>query len=184
MAAASRQAAEDYLQIFPAYGLPAVRMLAVSGAPVAELDESLGKVLAAMDDADVATDLNGFAYDALEMGAMNAAREAATRQLKRQPNQANAYDTLAQVHAARGEYDEARKIVRAGLTQAVDDPHLSVILHQTLASIESPIGRCGLALPPPPARPGDPLSWRGRLLPPDAPRMPDQPQSSPIANWN
>lgn len=116
---ASLDAARRYLWEFPAHGMPAARMLAAAGAPAKEVDAAIVAVVRQADlsreEGGVQADLNAIAYDGLEMGANDGALAAALAQVPGAPTDANAYDTLAQVHIARHEFDRAVEATQRGL---------------------------------------------------------------------
>jgi hypothetical protein len=137
--------ARNYVARHPAYGLPGARLLAAMGAERAEVEAALFAVLdnstPVFSDADspatVHIDINGFVFDALELGANDSALAAARAQVQAAPEDANAFDTLAQVHAARGEYEEAVHAARNGLMHTDDLSTLADVLRTTIRFAEA-----------------------------------------------
>jgi hypothetical protein len=118
--------AREYIQRFPAHAMPAARLLAAAAADPAEIhsvitgvvEKTLYGAKSEGDPAAVPADINAIVYDALEMGMVDAALVAAESQVLHDPGNPNAYDTLAQVHAARGSYDQAIASAERGLALA------------------------------------------------------------------
>lgn len=132
-----QEAAKNYLNEFPAHGLPAIRMLAAAGATFDELDEHTATLLATAKASGVSLDLNTIAYEALALGATGGALQAAELQTKDFPEEPNSWDTLAHVQAARGEYAAAVETALHGLEVATESDPIRCVLQQTLGDAQN-----------------------------------------------
>lgn len=123
-----RQAARPLLIAY-AHGHPgraahALELAAAAGADKASLDAELRRAA----DATEGDELNNLVYAGLASGALDAALYAAERQQKKSPDDANALDTLAEVHHYRGEHDRAIALEKQALAKMPDSPALAADL--------------------------------------------------------
>jgi hypothetical protein len=139
-----QELARDYVQRFPAHGMSGARLLAASGADPAEVNAAIVAVVESTrygtppnNDAVVPADINGIVYDALDIGAYDAALVAAEAQVTRNPDSPNGYDTLAHVHAARGEFDAAVAIAERGIEVAGRGSPMTETLRSTISQAKN-----------------------------------------------
>jgi hypothetical protein len=143
VASRARELAESYIARFPSHSMPAIRLLAASGAEQHRLDAAIRRLVDSTrhrgsrngpnDGLSVLVDLNAIVYDALEMGVTDGALYAADIQVRDHPDNANAYDTLAQVYALREDYENAERAARRGLEEVMDDSPIARQLEKTIA---------------------------------------------------
>lgn len=131
--AEARRAAQAHLRRFPGMPMQALAVLAASGADRKTLEAEYRRVFAAVNDPG---QLNGLVYNALGAGAFDAALLGAQKQVKLAPEEANPYDTLAEVHNYRGEKDKAVATEKLGMTKKVE-PELLVAMRENLARFEA-----------------------------------------------
>jgi tetratricopeptide (TPR) repeat protein len=132
--------AREYLQRFPSHGMPAVSLLAAAGAESNQINAGIVSIVentvygknAGDNDNATCVDINAVVYDALDLGAHDAALIAAEAQVRADPENANAYDTLAQVQAARGAFDEAVSTAREGLRHVDEVSSMADTLRSTV----------------------------------------------------
>jgi tetratricopeptide (TPR) repeat protein len=137
--------AREYLQRFPSHGLPAVRLLAAMGATAEEINEGIVSIVKstvfgrnAENGATVTCiDINSLVFDSLDLGAYDAALVAAEAHVDADPENPNAYDTLAQVQAARGAYDDAISTARQGLQRTEDVSPMADTLRSTIRDAQN-----------------------------------------------
>lgn len=108
----ARQLATAHLRKYPAVPMQALALLAATGADRKTLEAEYKRVIDATSDAGM---LNQLIYTALGAGALDAALMAAEKQVKLTPDEANPYDSLAEVHHYRGEKDKAVATQKTGL---------------------------------------------------------------------
>jgi hypothetical protein len=108
----ARGLALAHLRKYPANPQEALAVLAAAGADKKTLEAEYKRVIAATSDG---SELNSLVYTALGAGAFDAALLAAEKQVKLSPDEANPYDSLAEVHHYRGERDKAIATEKIGL---------------------------------------------------------------------
>jgi hypothetical protein len=108
----ARALALAHLRKYPANPQEALAVLAAAGADKKTLEAEYKRVIAATSDG---SELNSLVYTALGAGAFDAALLAAEKQVKLTPDEANPYDSLAEVHHYRGDRDKAIATEKIGL---------------------------------------------------------------------
>jgi thioredoxin-like negative regulator of GroEL len=108
----ARKLALAHLKKYPGQPEEALAVLAAAGADKKTLEAEYKRVIAATTDAGT---LNSLVYTALGAGAFDAALMAAEKQVKLSPDEANPYDSLAEVHHYRGDRDKAIATEKIGL---------------------------------------------------------------------
>ena len=124
--------ARSYLERYPAVPGDALALLAASGADRAAVEAAYVKPIEAAKGGR----LNLLVYSALGAGAYDAALKAAQRQLELIPDDANSYDTLAEVYNYRGDKETAVQMSKKGLAMKDIPPDLAAGMRQNLARFE------------------------------------------------
>jgi thiol-disulfide isomerase/thioredoxin len=108
----ARKLALAHLKKYPGQPMEALEVLAAAGADKKTLEAEYKRVIAATSDTGT---LNSLVYTALGAGAYDAALMAAEKQVKLEPDEANPYDSLSEVHHYRGDKDKAIATEKIGL---------------------------------------------------------------------
>lgn len=129
----ARQLAVAHLRKYPAAPMQALALLAATGADRKTLEAEYKRVINATSDGGM---LNQLVYTALGAGALDAALLAAEKQVKLSPDEANPYDSLAEVHHYRGDKDKAIATEKIGLGKKAS-PELLAGMRDNLKRFES-----------------------------------------------
>ena len=135
----ARRLAVAHLRKYPRAPMQALALLAASGADRKTLEAEYKRVIEVTTDGGM---LNSLVYTALGAGAFDAALLAAEKQVKLTPEEANPYDSLAEVHHYRGDKDKAVATEKTGLGKKAD-PGLLAGMRENLARFESGSGSSG-----------------------------------------
>ena len=135
----ARKLALAHLRKYPGNPEQALAVLAASGADKKTLEAEYKRVIAATSDGGT---LNSLAYTALGAGAFDAALMAAEKQVKLSPEEANPYDSLAEVHHYRGDKDKAVATEKIGMGKKAE-PALLAGMRDNLKRFESGSGPSG-----------------------------------------
>ncbi|HEU5055816.1 MAG TPA: thioredoxin family protein [Kofleriaceae bacterium] len=135
----ARRLAIAHLRKYPKAPMQALALLAASGADRKTLEAEYRRVIDATSDGGM---LNNLVYTALGAGALDAALLAAEKQVKLSPEEANPYDSLAEVHHYRGDKDKAIATQKLGLGKKAE-PGLLAGMRDNLARFESGSGPSG-----------------------------------------
>jgi hypothetical protein len=123
-----------YLDKYPAWAHSALPALAASGADRATLERAFTR---AIDAAQLPPPvLNKLTYEALAVGALDAALHAAEKQLAAAPKDPNSYDTLAEVYNYRRDKARALELERQGLAIEGAPPDLVAAMRENLKRFE------------------------------------------------
>lgn len=135
----ARRLAIAHLRKYPRAPMQALALLAAAGADRKTLEAEYKRVIDATSDGGT---LNNLVYTALGAGAFDAALAAAEKQVKLSPDEANPYDSLAEVHHYRGDKDKAIATQKIGLGKKAE-PGLLAGMRDNLARFESGSGPSG-----------------------------------------
>lgn len=116
----------------PGAGSDLLGTLAATRTDPKTLDRLVQQVVAAAPNGA----LNELTYEALRVGAYDAALVAAKRQLDASPTDPNSFDTLAEVHNFRGEKQKAVELERKGLSLPGVPASLAQAMRDNLARFE------------------------------------------------
>ena len=108
----ARKLAVAHIRKYPKNPMQGLTLLAAAGADKKTLEAEYKRVIDATSDGGT---LNSLVYNALGAGAFDAALLAAEKQVKLTPDEANPYDSLAEVHHYRGDKDKAIATAKTGL---------------------------------------------------------------------
>jgi tetratricopeptide (TPR) repeat protein len=139
----SRKAAVAHLRKYPGAPMQALAVLAATGADRKTLESEYKRVIDATRDPGM---LNQLVYNALGAGALDAALLAADKQVKLDPDNPNAYDSLAEVHNYRKDKVKALATARLGLGKK-PEAAMAAAMKENMARFESG-GPTGDARPP------------------------------------
>jgi thiol-disulfide isomerase/thioredoxin len=129
----ARKLALAHLRKYPGNPAQALAVLAAAGADKKTLEAEYKRVIEATSDGGT---LNNLVYTALGAGAFDAALAAAQKQVKLSPEEANPYDSLAEVHHYRGEKDKAIATEKTGMSKKAP-PELLAGMRDNLRRFES-----------------------------------------------
>lgn len=121
-----------FVERHPAGAADLLGALAATGTDPKTLDRLVRQVVAAAPSGA----LNELTYEALRVGAFDAALVAGKRQLAANPTDPNAFDTLAEVHNFRGEKPEAVELEKKGLALPGVPASLAQAMKENLARFE------------------------------------------------
>jgi tetratricopeptide (TPR) repeat protein len=128
------EAVLDQVKRYPGQATQALPLLGATGADRKITAAAFERVIAATAEAPR---LNQLIYDALAVGQFDAALAAAQKQLLAQPNDPNAYDSLAEVYNYRHQKAEALATEQKGLAMPNLQPDLARAMRANLKRFET-----------------------------------------------